>query len=313
MVWSVSDSRTFRRCQLQWYYQRCVGSHAAKDPVRRKAYRLGKLQSISMWRGSLVDTVLSEVLVPSLNRGTTVTKGELLRNAFQRFDRELAYARTHDVLDPSISPSHDKYFAALDCLHHDGACKDSDLLAARKEIDQAIRNLFDLPELPALLKPATIIFAQRPLSFRHSGVCVRAVPDIIAFYSDQPPAILDWKVHAFGFREAWLQLGIYAIALARCNRHADFPDDLKEWTESEIRLVEVQLLTSKIRTYSLSEEDMIRLENYISQSAADMLSLTGGKKFRDLNPEDFLATRYPDNCGRCKFKSLCWQERDDRT
>ena len=72
MIWSISESKTFKRCQRQWYFKNCVASALAKkDPIRREAYLLSKLQTISGWRGQIVDSVLSEI-----------TRAEVLRDAF---------------------------------------------------------------------------------------------------------------------------------------------------------------------------------------------------------------------------------------
>ena len=69
MFWSISESRTFKRCQRQWYYKNLLASPTAKDPLRHTAYLLGKLQSISAWRGNLVDAVISETVLPAVRAG----------------------------------------------------------------------------------------------------------------------------------------------------------------------------------------------------------------------------------------------------
>jgi hypothetical protein len=51
VIWSISDSKTFRRCQRQWFYKSIAGNAKAADPVRHRLYLLSKLQSISAWRG----------------------------------------------------------------------------------------------------------------------------------------------------------------------------------------------------------------------------------------------------------------------
>lgn len=67
MIWSFSDSRTFDRCQRQWYFGEVVANAVAKAPVRHEAYLLSKLQSVSAWRGQVVDSTIGSVLVPALN------------------------------------------------------------------------------------------------------------------------------------------------------------------------------------------------------------------------------------------------------
>ena len=69
MVWSVSTAKMFERCQRQWFYKTKVANAVAKDEVRQLAYRLSKLQSISGWRGNVVDQVLSSEVIPAIERG----------------------------------------------------------------------------------------------------------------------------------------------------------------------------------------------------------------------------------------------------
>ncbi len=66
MYWSISESKTFRRCQRQWYFKNVLASHRANDRERRRAYLLGKLQSLSSWRGNIVNDVISSFIVPQL-------------------------------------------------------------------------------------------------------------------------------------------------------------------------------------------------------------------------------------------------------
>ena len=37
MFWSISESRTFRNCQRQWYYKNFLGNAVAKDHVQHTA------------------------------------------------------------------------------------------------------------------------------------------------------------------------------------------------------------------------------------------------------------------------------------
>lgn len=67
MRWSYSASRSFRQCQRQWFFKNIVASARANEPLRRRAYLLSKLQSVSAWRGKVVDDIISKTLVPSLS------------------------------------------------------------------------------------------------------------------------------------------------------------------------------------------------------------------------------------------------------
>lgn len=91
MRWSYSASRSFRQCQRQWFFKNVVASARAKDPVRKRAYLLSKLQSVSAWRGRIVDDVISNFIIPQLNRGNLVTLGEAKKRARDLFDEAAEY------------------------------------------------------------------------------------------------------------------------------------------------------------------------------------------------------------------------------
>lgn len=166
-----------------------------------------------------------------------------------------------------------------------------------------------MEELIGRLRVADRLITQRSLTFEHTDANVRAVPDLIAFKGSEPPAIIDWKVHAFGRHDAWLQLAVYAAALTRCNPHKDFPVATEQFQETDIELLEVQLLTGTIRSHRLTEDHIARADSYIAQSVEAMLLALDGMNGRaaELPPTDFPATRYASVCERCPYRSMCWE------
>lgn len=310
MIWSISESRTFKRCQRQWYYKNVLANAKAKDSLRHHAYLLSKLRSISAWRGNIVDSVITDRVIPAIKARRKYTVQEAKTSALQLFDSQLAIARQHPLRDPSVSPSKNGAgFVVFHSMEYGGQISEEDVLRARREVETAIENLFSMHSLLSVISSSKQLIAQRPLCFPHSGATVRAVPDLIALYTDQPPIIIDWKVHVFGVREAWLQLAVYALALTRCKPHVDFPQSLARWTASDIRLMEAQLLTKKLRQYSLTEEELDRSEAYIADSVTQILLTIGEQDRTQLKGEDFRVTSSPDNCGRCAFRGICWEEK----
>jgi hypothetical protein len=309
MIWSISESKTFRRCQRQWYFKNIVASAMAKkDPIRRRAYLLSKLQSIFAWRGQLVDTAIEKCLIPALNSKRRVTLTDMRAEARRLFGLQLEFARAHRLHEPGMSVKKaGDAFAAFHCIEYGGSVSDDDIERAWNDIDRALATLFELDELAAALKSATYVIAQRALIFSHSDESVRAVPDVIAFYDNRPPRIIDWKVHTFGQQEAWLQLGTYAVALTRCKPHRDFPQPMN-WAATDIGLEEVQLLTGVVRPHRVTDESLQDIESYIADSVNQIrLSMQGQEKLA-LVPEDFPTTQNPDVCSRCPYQALCWED-----
>ena len=309
MRWSYSASRSFRRCQRQWFFKNVMASATARDPSRRQAYLLGKLQSISAWRGSIVDKVISETLITNLNRGISINLSKAINCARRLFDRQLAYARHHPITDLSLQVSKEgDDFAVFHVMEYEGKLPEHEIDRAWCEVEKALSNLFSLDDIKHILKSSNRIISQRSLQFAlMTDATVVAYPDVIVFRDNAPPAIIDWKVHTFGTHDAWLQLAIYAIALSCCKPHKDFPVGFKVRPE-EIMLYEVQLLTNVVREHLLHEEQIMEAEEYMLSSAYEIACLTEGKKCAALSVEDFRVTMYAETCQRCNFRAICWEE-----
>lgn len=311
MIWSYYASRTFRKCQRQWYFKNCLAHHAAKHPIRREAYLLSKLQSIAAWRGSIVDEVISRRLVPALNQNRNVNQAYLLDFSRQLFKAQLEFAKQHRLREPDMKPSKaGDNFAAFHSVEYSDL-KQEDIEQAWIDIENAFDNLFQMNELLERLRTADYLIAQRMLVFPFYEGSVRAVPDLIAFYRNDPPLILDWKVHKFGTVDYRTQLAVYAIALFGVfdnKPHVDFPSSLAQYRPPDTHLLEVQLLTNRCHRYMLSEEDVAETESYIAYSMEQMLKTKGTQNNNILRPFDFDVTRNPDNCARCPFRKICWEE-----
>jgi hypothetical protein len=312
MRWSFSAARAFRQCQRSWFFKNCAANARAKDPKRREAYILSKLQSVAGWRGKLVDRIISQELVAALRRRQKITKPDLIATARSYFDRELDFALRHRVRDPGLKLSEADAVAAFRAIEYGEGVPEEQIAQAWQDIDTAIDNLFKMARLRSALNAASYLIAQRSLQFELAGVTVVAVPDVIAFHQDAPPLIVDWKVHATGSRDYRLQLALYALALARCTPHRDFPASLGSFAPAEFHLLEAQLLVGIEHEYVLNATDFDELEDYVAVSTAEMLAATDGLANGDLCAEDFAVTEWPELCHRCVFQKICWEKADGR-
>ena len=106
MIWSISESRTFRRCQRQWYYKNFVANAIAKDRVRHTAYLLGKLQTISAWRETSSTPSSAETIFPAVRARRIIGLDEARASRPQQiFDRQLAFGQRHPLHEPGLSPT----------------------------------------------------------------------------------------------------------------------------------------------------------------------------------------------------------------
>lgn len=312
MSWSFTGSKVFDKCQIQWFYHNLVAdARAKKDLIRREAYVLKCLQTISAWRGHLVDHVLSSQIVPLLEKGREPGISDVLTFAKAVFERQRDFALQQRVREPEFvkSKAGDSY-AAFVALEYGQSVSAEELNGAWDDIEHALRNFFNMRELLDHLKQAERLIAQRTLNFSVFDAKAQAKPDLIAFYRNQPPLIVDWKVHTFGTTDYRLQLATYALALERCTPHKDFPSLKGQWEATEMQLIEAQLLTNKLRSYSLTEHDIEELESRIIESSTSIRLTLGSNDWKTVDITELAPTENPETCETCVFRKLCWKEKE---
>lgn len=308
MIWSFSNDRLFRKCQRQWYYKNYVANARAKDQVRREAYYLSKLQSVSAWRGSIVDDVISYDIIPELNQKRLMEKETVLKKARQLFSEQWEFAKQKRIRETNMTQKiAGRAFAALYAIDYGDKITDEELNQAWDDIVNALTNFLEMEEIITPLRNANYLVAQRPLMFSFDSISIRAVPDLICFFSNQAPVIVDWKVHTYAMQNYRLQLASYATALLQCNPHSDFPASLTKFNPTDVQLIEAQLLTRVPRYYTITDDDLEKVLSHITRTAREMnlaIEIDSGEK---LSPVDFPVAMYADECQRCAFRSLCWE------
>ncbi len=313
MIWSYSAQRTFARCQRQWYYSNFAAQPRVKDQVRRRALYYGQLNTISAWRGRLVDTVISSHVVPSLSDPLNEEPMSLhagLRIARRLFDEQRAYAEIHRAAttDVTISKEGDK-FALLFENEFQDPLSEVDFQRAWMEVETSLANFWKSETIWSVLNEATGLISQpRSISFElANGAKGVAFPDLIAFFADKPPTIIDWKVHANAGNNARRQLAVYALALSMCSKaHFDFPPNWQR-PATEIDLIEAQLLLDRLTHYQLDEEDVADVETFIASSSYEMECLAEGKKYAELDISDFRTAHDGTACEACVYQALCME------
>lgn len=309
MQWSISDARIFRKCQRQWFYRRCLASPKAKDPRRREAWILSKLNTISAWRGQIVDKVLEELVVSALINRRSFSLDRAKARARELFDSQLAFARRHGVRDPGLQSSKvGNVFAAFYNVEYGLPFPEEELAQAWEDIRLALVNAQTFLRQLSTWKGVWGVRPQCRLTIEHSGTSVRATPDLIVFFEKEPPLIVDWKVHSFGAHDYFLQLATYAIVLHRVKPHSNFPPGPHRWAAHDIQIKEAQLLTNQLRDYPMNSADIASVDTFIAGSITAMTYAVDGRPLDELSADEFEPTRDVHHCDTCPYKKICWEQ-----
>lgn len=271
---------------------------------------LKQLQSLHAWRGSLVDKVIENLIVPRTKYGSMPSENEVIDFSMKLMDEQVAFgmAAKHRCQNMMKSNGNGAYCAFYD-VEYNGGLNEKTLQDARQEVKTSLVNLLRSDFLKEIMKNSSALIAQRPLMFEFENTTILCIPDLIVFSKQARPLIIDWKVHSFGNADSWLQLGVYAVALSNVKPHKDFPVDVQNVLKdpTNIQLVEYQLLKNKQREYSISLEDIDDIYDYIFRSCSEMNRLIKGRKYKELDINQFQTARSPSVCEKCQFKKLCWK------
>jgi len=308
MIWSFSSYRQFTKCQRQWFFKNILASSRANDPLRKEAFYLSQLKSISAWRGAVVDKTISDSAVNRIRRKESLTLDDLLSHARHLCRRQFDFAKARKYRNGQAKGVSGDDFCALFAFEYGNPVSNEELKDAWAEIETSLSNFLNNARLISMLKSSKMLVTQRALTFQVNGVTVRGVPDLILFFESEPPHIFDWKVHAFGSKAYDIQLLVYAVALARSKPHKDFPAPFHAYPPEAIRISEYQLLLNVVRDYSVTQERVMELEELMAESILEM-DLSGAlDRGGNLKMGDFETTRFPENCQTCGFKRICWEE-----
>lgn len=303
--------KTFQRCELQWYFKNIVADGRVKnDAFRKEVTILSKLDSLEAWRGKIVDDVVSRLLVNAINKRKSVDKENLINEANRLFDIQLEYAAFQKYREPGRKFTQDQDFAALYNYEFGLDFSEAELASARNDIRSALNNLLDDTEFITYLQSAKLLVSQRSLHYQFSGLPVSSKPDLIIFFEDQPPHIVDWKVHTYGIHTYDEQLISYAVALfkvAAIKPHVDFPINLTSYKIFDYKLTEYQLLHPERirRDYEITMDSLEELNDKMSKGIIEMYKKGCHKKYGDADPLNFETTYYIENCHTCSFKKIC--------
>jgi len=311
MIWSFSTSKMFSECPRKWYYFEIVASHTAKNPLRREAYLLKQLQSLYAWRGAIVDAVIEKLIVPRIKSKNLPSEGDIINYSMNLMERQLKFGkeRRHRCRSATKSSVDESYCAFFDLEYNRGLDEEA-IKGVKGDVIVSLRNLLHSNLIKEIAEKHSYIAAQRSLIFQFEDTTISCTPDLLVFSTGGPPLIVDWKVHTFANVNFWLQLGLYAIALSRIKPHKDFPEGIENQLKdpTTFRLIEYQLIKDEQREHSISSEDIADIVDYIFLSCRQMKNVLKGKKFEELDIEQFQTARFSETCCTCQFRKLCWRK-----
>jgi hypothetical protein len=300
MKWSISAHNTFRRCQRQYFFSEVMASPQAKDTKRREAYMLKQLKHLSAWQGSLVHQAIDQLVVPAWRSGSSVDARKIVEYTLAIARRQLAFSESHNyqLLMQRSKTSLGSDFLALFEHEYGIEVLPSDIETVYERVSQCFQNLSSKRDFVSSLRNHFDYESELPLHFKIDAFTVAVKLDLLCSRRDGRPTIVDWKISQSDTSDYTRQALTYTLAILKAPKWSNLqPED--------IQVYEVNLLTDSVRQYTITQDKLYRIEDFIFQSATEVQAVVGNHGYSLDQFEDYDSANSPLTCQHCNFRKLC--------
>lgn len=317
--WSLSRETMFDTCKRQYYFHYYLswgGWRSSASPIKREAFKLKRLVSLSLWRGQLVHYIVSKILQSVKKRGVMPDKSRVMQYTKEHFEKQLSFsAQKRYATEPK--KKRDKlnihWLALLDHEYNRPIRKEK-IEQTLQETISAINGFYSSPIIDVIRETATddwiiedIDVGSFSQNFFYEGAKVYVKTDFCFRGESETFNIVDWKTHSKNNRfeeedqggdKTKIQLGIYSYYASRVLGE---PPDM-------IRLFEVNLLNGgKVNEYRVDEASIPVFEEHIRNGISKLSSVLVDEDIErniPLSVEFFPEIESPI-CERCNFYRIC--------
>lgn len=312
LEWSFSALSTLRKCNRMYYFQYLAPSHHFKNPFRRKAHELKKSKNLLMWRGSVIDKVMETEIMPRIIKRQTIDYNVIAEAAVQLavFQFKFSEEQLYKIKGNAEYKVGDDY-CILDVHDANVSYTEADLARVYSSIKEIILGIpkIIMPDGKTKLtnylgKASFAVPNLRKWSFEFENVKIKPQLDLFMIV-DNKAVVLDWKVSESEVSDYSRQLVIGGITVFDTYRKKEERKEAKKFSFSDIKLLEVNLFKQEVKEHAFNKKVVDECIDYIYLNSEDVIMLTEGKPFEQLDIEDFPITDKDETCLFCKFRPLC--------
>lgn len=306
--WSNSAVNTWSTCNRKYYFANILSSHGWKDLLKRKTYELKTMQSLTMWRGTVVDKFMEKFVIPLVIAKKPLDFEELAEQAVELAKAQFLFSESKMYRNKDLVMSDaDNERCILDIHELNVPYTEAQLLQCYEDIRLGIKNvpLTRMPDGTLLIDFLKNAKAMTPnmqkLRANIHDATINPQIDLLLYDADWKPVVIDWKLSNSYVSDYSRQLQIAGLTVKMVReKNPDKPP----YTYEDIRLFEVNLYKGEVKEHPFEEEDINDLIDYIYLTSQDIKLLRDGKEVADI--DDFDYTESPATCANCNFKSLCY-------
>jgi hypothetical protein len=304
--WDNTAVNTLQECNRKYYFSQLLASKSRSNPLQRKVHELKKMQTLSMWQGSVIDKFMENVVIPKISRKEELNFESLADDAVALAKKQFDYSRLKIYTDPiagKLETAMD--FCILDIHEQGKSYEEKEIADAYSNIRAAITGLpeIHMPDGQTLLGFLRQCNSLTPNVFTWKVEIEQAVVkpqiDLLAQYNWKP-VVIDWKLSRSYLADYSRQLIICGLVvfLKRLENK-----DKPPYTYGDIRLFEINLFKGTVKQHQFTEERSNDMIDEINLTSRDILLLLGENEEADI--DDFEGTDNDGSCKICSYRSIC--------
>jgi hypothetical protein len=285
-----------------YYLGYILATHGRKNPLRRKAYELKKMQNLKMWIGSVVDKFMEKTIIPLIQEKKQLDFPELALQCVALAKSQFFFSQCKVYTDSGLTKAEaDSEFCILDIHELSKPYTEIELAEAYNTILQVIEGIPNI-QMP---NGKLLITFLKECQTLHSNVTnwsttiehSRVVPQIdLLAYHNFKPVIIDWKLSESYVSDYSRQLVICGIVV-----YSKVKEKLS--CLEDIKLYEVNLLKGTSMQHEFNQDRYNDLTDYINLTGNDFDLLYA--KYEDAEVDNFEPTENEISCKLCNFRTLC--------
>jgi len=294
-AWSVTRQQTLDECSRKYYlaYYGAWGGWAADaDPFARQCYRLNQIQSLAMWRGSVVHRTVEWMLAQLRDRGAVPELAAAQDHALRLLRAGWRESKSGEWRDAPkrITNLFEHYYGIALSRQQTDALREEVLGAVgtflasptlRRIAETDPRSWLALEDFGEFMIEETPVLLRVDFALAHEGVV----------------HVFDWKTGQPSDVENLAQLAVYAL-------HA-----VHAWQAAPetTRLHLLYLASGRLLSRQLAASDLLEARDRILGGIEAMTRwLDGPREANRPQPmESFPLTPQQGRCTTCKFREIC--------
>lgn len=308
MFWSISAHHCWRRCQRQFFFDQLMGNARANDAKRRRAYEMGLIRDPKTWVGSVIHLALQNGLVPELRQGRWPSEKMMIEQSVELARSQFAFSAARAFEDTKKSEAGDR-FCILAPHYFDQPVPSDILTKSVVTIAESLERLLRSQRAREYFAERTVYRAECVFTFAMQPMTVRAVADLVLIgKDDRCLEIVDWKATRL-YSRAHLQVAVYAFAAQQTEALKQYC--LENPSGYVVNVFDPDPGAAFDTPFRVSPHTLTETTDFIYESVESIQAVVQGRKYDQLDIEDFEYAQNPNTCAICNWRLLCAELSDD--